>query len=539
MSQEPDYLARWTNGTDLFKALSHLAGEIGEMAGDDARIDDPRPDLWERILNAARQVDSLVCETRYRTLTPLWTEIDRIFGLLEDLPDRRYARVVADIAGAVETLLLEMTHGRGERNADYWPKKSKEFRRHTLCLDSALEQLERTPVVKEEVLRRARGESQPRTLAEPTATAAGSPGRNAGRTETQDYFLIAEFRPAEEEGVGRLEDLTPEEAAATEKALKMQLQPSDPACFMVNLVSDSEARADPARYLVLCQQVGGYDEKERFSLMDSDPMIPISEASLASENDWFGLRWRAREYAQTARRHREEKARIASRGASSRFEVWDKESCRAVVFDTAGTQIWGPICEYEGGHVFDELPDYAHELTLYRHESGHWTLVTETSHCEAGSLGPPEASRLTDAEAADWLVRHGFDPPADVAALATGSFFTPGSPKPAEDRPPPDPEHSDEETKPRWDNEAATDLKANPRPAFHGDQPALSPIMEAKVQKAMDFIDNKGKVKALSVAKEIGVKEGTFRKYYVPILKQRGVQNDGTGYYRPKEGDKA
>jgi len=44
-------------------------------------------------------------------------------------------------------------------------------------------------------------------------------------------------------------------------------------------------------------------------------------------------------------------------------------------------------------------------------------------------------------------------PPADVAALATGSFFTPGSPKPAEDRPPPDPEHSDEETKPRWDSE--------------------------------------------------------------------------------------
>ena len=81
-------------------------------------------------------------------------------------------------------------------------------------------------------------------------------------------------------------------------------------------------------------------------------------------------------------------------------------------------------------------------------------------------------------------------------------------------------------------------VKANPRPAFHGEQPALSRRMEAKVQKALEFIDKKGNVKALSVAKVIDVKEGTFRKHYVHILKQRGVQNDGNGYYRPKEGDK-
>ncbi len=54
---------------------------------------------------------------------------------------------------------------------------------------------------------------------------------------------------------------------------------------------------------------------------------------------------------------------------------------------------------------------------------------------------------------------------------------------------------------------------------------------ERKLQAAYDFIAEKGPVKGLLVARSIRIKPPAFRKYYVPLLKNRGVKNDGDGYY--------
>jgi len=296
MSQDPDYLALWKNGTDLFTALSHLAGEIGEMAGLDTLFERAdRPDLRERIRKAARKVDSLLQEDRFHVVLGFtWQAL--VFGLPDEAPECRYATALDAIVAAVESLLLEITHGRGERHADYWPGKTKEFHRLTRELESALELFEGTPAVKEELLRRAREESQPGTPAEPTATAAGSLARKSGRMEA--------------------------------------------------------------------------------------------------------------------------------------FEVLDAESGALLVFDPRDTQQWGPVHEGEDWDPIEEIHRIGLRITLYWHADGHWTLVTERTHWEAGYPGPPDAHRLGDADAADWLVRHGFDPPSDVAHLAGGSFFKPGTPAP-------------------------------------------------------------------------------------------------------------
>lgn len=56
--------------------------------------------------------------------------------------------------------------------------------------------------------------------------------------------------------------------------------------------------------------------------------------------------------------------------------------------------------------------------TLYRRK--RWLLISESRHREAPEL-PCDSSLewLTDEQAADWFTRNGFDPPADVAHLAT------------------------------------------------------------------------------------------------------------------------
>ena len=131
-----------------------------------------------------------------------------------------------------------------------------------------------------------------------------------------------------------------------------------------------------------------------------------------------------------------------------RFEVVDVETGSCVVFDTAGTNHWGPVYEDEGW-ALDQFPEYQVEVELYRHSSGHWTLISEKSHWEFGRVGPPEARCLTDADAADWLLRHGFDPPGDVAHLASESVFTPRAPLPREQTDSDAPEAA----KPRWDRE--------------------------------------------------------------------------------------
>jgi hypothetical protein len=66
--------------------------------------------------------------------------------------------------------------------------------------------------------------------------------------------------------------------------------------------------------------------------------------------------------------------------------------------------------------------------------------------------------------------------------------------------------------------------------------PPPKPAVSPKVQKAIDYIRSKGPVKALSIARHIGLKgDAGFRKHYVPKLKALGVKNDGNGYYLPPD----
>ncbi|MCX7408759.1 MAG: hypothetical protein NTZ32_11825 [Planctomycetales bacterium] len=66
--------------------------------------------------------------------------------------------------------------------------------------------------------------------------------------------------------------------------------------------------------------------------------------------------------------------------------------------------------------------------------------------------------------------------------------------------------------------------------------PKRASLHEQKLTKALSHIREKGPICGASVASYIDVEEGTFRRHYVPDLKERGVKNDGAGgggYYLP------
>lgn len=171
------------------------------------------------------------------------------------------------------------------------------------------------------------------------------------------------------------------------------------------------------------------------------------EAVSTAEN----LHRRCHELAQEIRLLRTKAGSLSESTAltPNRFEVQDTASGELVVFDESGTEQWGPETHDEGWNSFEMIPEFFVTATLYRHNTGHWTLVSEKEHWEVGRCGEPEARRLDDAEAAEWLLRHGFDPPADVARLAAASLFRPDAPiqKSVSQG------SSDDLPKPSWDSE--------------------------------------------------------------------------------------
>ena len=88
------------------------------------------------------------------------------------------------------------------------------------------------------------------------------------------------------------------------------------------------------------------------------------------------------------------------------------------------------------------------QQSLYRHGSGHWTMISERTHTEAPCSCGKCARRYDDADAADWLVCNGFELPSDIASLAVGSFFRPGPPIPAPKEP-----NDGGIAKPKWDED--------------------------------------------------------------------------------------
>jgi len=95
-------------------------------------------------------------------------------------------------------------------------------------------------------------------------------------------------------------------------------------------------------------------------------------------------------------------------------------------------------------------------------------------------------------------------------------------------------ERSNEELRKSLYARSMSQLVARSHPKVHKKKPI--PKVPPKVQKALDFIRQRGRVKGLLVAKHIEVSYPRFRSHYVPKLKVLGVMNDqqGDGYYFPE-----
>jgi len=50
-------------------------------------------------------------------------------------------------------------------------------------------------------------------------------------------------------------------------------------------------------------------------------------------------------------------------------------------------------------------------------------------------------------------------------------------------------------------------------------------------QKALEIIRESGPISGKVLAKRLTLEESTVRKHIIPTLKERGVRNDGSGYY--------
>jgi hypothetical protein len=111
------------------------------------------------------------------------------------------------------------------------------------------------------------------------------------------------------------------------------------------------------------------------------------------------------------------------------------------------------------------------EVTLYRHRNQCWSLLAKTYTLDSGDMGPPTARRLSDEEAVNWLLLHGYVPPSDVAYLATDLFFAPGPPIPT----PPEPAKPVDEEAELLSNvneepaESKTAGQSDDRPAYKRD----------------------------------------------------------------------
>ena len=114
----------------------------------------------------------------------------------------------------------------------------------------------------------------------------------------------------------------------------------------------------------------------------------------------------------------------------TRFEVFDKDNGQSSVFDATDTERWGPVNYGEDWDPLELEYRFGVEESLYRHRSGHWTLVKERTYqlepgLDAESCGK-EARRLAVKDAAAWFVRHDVPLPADLLERAAPTFFSPG-----------------------------------------------------------------------------------------------------------------
>ena len=246
-------------------------------------------------------------------------------------------------------------------------------------------------------------------------------------TERQSYFLTRFYsgygggRPdelmEEEVALVKIDDLTAEEAAAVLGAVELNDEDefSHPGFSME---PESKVREQPGRHLMLCVQV-----RETLEKIRGKKRAELTEKC-------HRLSWIAIEAANEARRLREEVDKeMPSPWAGSepqRFEVFDEGAAEFVVFDATDTEAWGPVSYGENWN--GDYWDYQVEERLYRHRSGHWTLISESTHVEAPCSCGKRARSIDERESMIWLVRHGYSLPDNLENQANISFFNPGPP---------------------------------------------------------------------------------------------------------------
>ncbi len=411
LPEQPSHIQVWKQAQAAFEAVFDVWGKVAEMCSQEVQLSGIEADEREQTRQSLLDLDELLSQPCYRAAITGWGKHNQQpdWGQPEiGEPTSDYVLLLSELKAEVENLLVEMTHGREERDVSFWPGCSRKWGALSKRSKEVVAAIERTPEVRAELLARARTAS--------SSTTDDRPAREDRSTVSKEaYFILARFdlfvdatlEPMDEVHVlARVENLTHEQATVLGDALAEEAAtiPSRPSVW---LESETESERNPGRHV-------------RRTVKVREMQDTLSSGQLSANDHLVVLAEKVRRLVEAVQGGPE-----APR--PSKFEVVDTDTGKLVLFDTTDTEKYGPVHEEEGWEPFENCPTFFVTATAYRHASAHWTLVSEREHCAAGVAGPPEAHRLSDAQAADWLLRHGFEAPQDIAPFAAESFFAPGS----------------------------------------------------------------------------------------------------------------
>ncbi len=342
--------------------------------------------------------------------------------------------------------------------------------------------------------------------------------------KTERYFILScpydpHSGPSEEfeNVIAELDDLTAEEAEQVVKATELSEAspyPEDVSDVTVWCESESTSRNNMASHLLRRRRADA-----------------IREALSDPDTDYDQRHYRfARCAVWCAEELRKLRTQDTTRQSKRRFEVHDTTTGKTLLFDANNTTQWGPVNdESEQERKPDGMPMWDIKVTLYRHIWGHWTKLDESTSRGQPERETPTVTRISDAEAADWLVRNDFPVPKDISHLADAAFFTPGPPATKNDKQPMD--LTDEQFKTLVNPpDSSLDAESLFRPAYRRDHEWLKWVKDkgmtpAKIRNFWNGMsdeerrqicpscsdkiggtDSKGKKAGLAVVKE-GVKK--------------------------------
>jgi hypothetical protein len=222
--------------------------------------------------------------------------------------------------------------------------------------------------------------------------------------ERHDYFIHVLCNGWDDKRtLPRAKDLTVDEAKAIAKALELQF-----ACdgvVNVSVTSETEALKDLAQYLVWSREAHQAQE-----CLQASPRLP------QNDHGFYAIALAARDHLQELQQLRSTKQPEAGQNEESPLlEAFVKDTIESVFIDTSGKEKWGPIYREEGWDRSYGEPTYQVEESLYRDPSGHWTLTSERTHCQAPCSCGLEFEPLDDRQAVGWLERNNYQTEPDKA----------------------------------------------------------------------------------------------------------------------------